>query len=388
MTRWSILTCAILALPACDALFQINTVKADDASGDGGTRDSGSGLSDAADCTLVGKYGGTDAAPAGMFSVCIADAEVPAMNPAVLVNTATDCTRTMMSPGGTDVCVVVVPDDAVIAQLIVTGPRPLLIASRVAIALSGRLDLYASATPCASGDGAASASGGMGGAGGSFHNLGGLGGANLANAMGGMPGPGVVLPADLEFGCAGGAGGPISAAAGASFAHGGAAGGALYLIAGQRIKLLDTAVINVSGLGGEAGPSPGTIGAVGGGGGGGGTGGMIVLDTPLLAAVGSGPLLLANGGGGGAGGGSVAVVSTGGSRSVSLQPGTGGTASASGHGGDGGAGGDGTMGGAGSPAAAANAGGGGGGGAAGWIYYYTRQVLPAVNSSPPMVVGP
>ncbi len=387
MTRWSILTCAIFALPACDALFQINTVKADDANGDGGTRDSGSGTPDAADCTLVGKNGGSPAAPRGMLQVCVPNALDSTHELGETLETDADCDDV----GSGSVCIRWLPDNSEIGTVIVTGSRPLVLASRTSIAIAGRLDVQnagQSGSNCSLTFGQSSPAGGGGGGGGGFQKAGGPGGDG-APSTGGERGAGQVQPTSLEFACPGGAGGEGSTSSGV--ASGGAEGGVVYLVAGAQISVKDTGLIDVSGFGGGAGGEAGAMGggSGGGGGGGGGAGGLIVFDAPAITTSPNGGMIVANGGGGGGGGGASPGLAGTRSSGLTTQAGIGGNgANGAGSGGNGG---DGTHDGAGGGAATnGGGGGGGGGGAGGWILYYSQQAYPAAlgaHTSPPARPG-
>lgn len=187
------------------------------------------------------------------------------------------------------------------AGLVVTGGRPLVLAAGTSITVVGVID--GSATGNVDGPGGASplckvpaaaaessADGGGGGAGGSFMTKGGNGGTgnNNSNTANGSVSPAAdaVDPVVLRGGCRGADGGSGPGDAGT----GGAAGGAIYLVA-PTITIGNK--IDVSGSGGLGG------GSDAGGGGGGGTGGMILIDAiTTLDFTGT---LMSNGAGGGQG---------------------------------------------------------------------------------------
>ncbi len=187
------------------------------------------------------------------------------------------------------------------AGLVVTGGRPLVLAAGTSITVVGVID--GSATGNVDGPGGASSlckvpsaaaessvDGGGGGAGGSFMTRGGNGGSgdnNNNNANGSnAPTADAADPVVLRGGCRGANGGTGPGEAGT----GGAAGGAIYLVA-PTVTIGNK--IDVSGSGGLGG------GNDAGGGGGGGTGGMILIDaTTTLNFTGT---LMSNGAGGGQG---------------------------------------------------------------------------------------
>lgn len=188
------------------------------------------------------------------------------------------------------------------AGLVVTGSRPLVLAAGTAITVVGVID--GSATGSVDGPGGASplckvpaaaaessADGGGGGAGGSFMTKAGNGGtgnnnSNLANGSV-SPAADAVDPVVLRGGCRGANGGTGPGEAGT----GGAAGGAIYLVAPT---LTIGNKIDVSGSGGLGGAFDA------GGAGGGGSGGMILLDASTTLNF-TGGTLMSNGAGGGQG---------------------------------------------------------------------------------------
>ncbi|MEM9069707.1 MAG: hypothetical protein AAGE52_14440 [Myxococcota bacterium] len=178
-----------------------------------------------------------------------------------------------------DVCVCRSRRFRVGGRLNVTGSRALAIFASETLLVRGILD--ASGNGSASGPGAAfryasGASGQSGGAGGSYASSGAgpsastYGSAALIPLQGGMDGQG-------------GCGGTL----------GGGGGGALQLVAGERLEV--TGVINVGGGGGRGGRLSTSCN----GGGGGGSGGAVLLEAPEVEVTGT---VAANGGGGGAAG--------------------------------------------------------------------------------------
>jgi hypothetical protein len=262
------------------------------------------------------------------------------------------------------------------------GSRPLVVFASDTITIATQLDVASRATR--SGAGAPStlcnpptaATGGQtggGGAGGTFGTQGGDGGAGSSGGASGTPGRASMrdsqLPTVLRAGCTGGVGGSTANAGGMP----GAGGGAVYLVAKNRITI--NGFINASG-------APGLGGNPVAGGGGGGSGGMIVLYAPTIT--GNGGVLVANGGGAGGGGGTSNVGGTGSEPSPQMPAmiASGGTGGAGG-----GVGGNGfagttnaTTGANGSPTAAT--GGGGGGGGAGFI---RANVMPSQITTSPAV---
>lgn len=259
----------------------------------------------------------------------------------------------------------------VIDTLDVTGSRPLALVAMTTLTIAGKLD--ASSTPNRIGPAANSmacsiptpaGNGGNpgGGAGGSFGTRGGTGGkgAMAGGAAGGIPGA-PQQPTTLLGGCPGGAGGGAAGTIGV----GGNGGGAVALYAGTKIQIDQS--IRAVGAGGHGGIT------ASGGGGGGGSGGMIVLEAPMIIALGE---VFANGGGGGEGAnggddgengkesGSFAGVAAGGNNS---------------GGGNGGPGFAGTM--AAGPGATAGGGAGGGGGGGGGVVWI-KGTLTGTKISP------
>ncbi len=281
-----------------------------------------------------------------------------------------DCT-VLAQDDGSELCLLYFDSVAIDGELLASGSRPLALAARERMRISGIVDVSSRRERASAGAGALDAAssacafreapgsfkdGGGGGAGGTFVSLGGNGGSGNANTKGGAraPSPGGLaptqapgVPAGLRGGCPGQQGGDGNLANQGVGGAGGAGGGAVYLSARE---LSITGRVLATGAGG----SGGTITRAGGGGG--GSGGLIVLEGSTVTVSG---LILATGGGGGAG----ADPNPGkhGTDPVSTTPAPGGNGGGASGGGGTGAGpqaGDGES---------ANDGGGGGGGGAGAI---------------------
>jgi hypothetical protein len=184
------------------------------------------------------------------------------------------------------------------ANLVVRGPRPLVLVAWDALEIAGQIDA-SSAGPigpggnpsdCEDGQigqpGAASPEGGSGAGGGGFGGRGGDGGPGGGNTNEGDGGSFIPAATALRGGCRGG----DAPGRSGSTARGGAGGGALALSARRAILL--SGVIHAGGAGGDGGE--------GGGGAGGGSGGMLWLDAPQVS-LGDVAILAASGGGGGSG---------------------------------------------------------------------------------------
>jgi hypothetical protein len=164
--------------------------------------------------------------------------------------------------------------------LIAHGSKPLVLLATSTFDLEGTIDVSSKrgGTPgagaLASCPNTTPAAGNSGGFGGSFGGKGGDGGtiAGTPDGTNGIAAPALpTLPTDLRGGCPGGNG--SSTTAGIAPA-GGSGGGAVLIIAVDKIQMNGT--INASGSGGKGGPNMKS------GGGGGGSGGMIVLDSPMI----------------------------------------------------------------------------------------------------------
>jgi hypothetical protein len=265
----------------------------------------------------------------------------------------------------------------------ITGGLPLIIVATNQLELEGSLDVRAhgaqggpgasvtgaSSVFCANGPlGVNGLNGGGGGAGGSFHTRGGDGGGGDGGMNTGTRG-GLTYaePATLRAGCPGtrGLGGSMPGD------PAGGAGGAVYVLGGNKMLLNGT--INASGGGGGRGNASKS------GGSGGGAGGMIVLWSPTLR---GSATLIANGGGGGGGadnGASGGAGSDG--TAITAAPGGDGGSPAVGRGG---AGATGTVTGMRGTDDGTGAGGGAGGGGVGYIRLAGDITALSIMASPPV----
>lgn len=339
--------------------------------------------------TCFGKFGENNL---GLLEVCLDDVTIPdEYDVPASIDTddppAPACTKLIAQSDAppTMVCVIAAKNMVVQRAVELHGDRPVvLIATETLIVrASGSLDASSrrgglhgagadTATCPAPKDGIGQTTAGSGGAGGAFGGAGARGGDTMAGTPGGAQPPAIGLGA-IRGGCPGGRGG--NGAMAVAGGGGGIPGGAVYLIAGERIEI--TGSINASGMSGAGGArSPSAGGA---GGGGGGSGGFIGLDAPHVELA-ANSALVANGGGGGGGGGGQLAMSTAGING--LEPVViGGTSPFKGNGGGGGAanGGSGGGGSAGTNvpltgSSGVGGGGGGGGGGAGQIVIYATKV--------------
>jgi hypothetical protein len=259
-------------------------------------------------------------------------------------------------------CVLAANTITINASLRATGSKPLVLLAVDSISVPMSIDvsshrvggtdsLGAGADPtsgCNAGTPPTTAGGtGSGGAGGSFLGAGGNGG-NGGGGNGGQRGTAPGIGTVIRGGC------PGQDGAGTAKGLRGHGGGAVFLIAGNRITVGGT--INAGGEGGAGGA------AMASGGGGGGAGGMIGFDAQTIMVTG---ILIANGGGGAEGGGNGTNGNPGGDASSTNAAlgGAGGSATA----GDGGNGSTGAAAGPGITGMDGATGGGGGGGGAGLI---------------------
>lgn len=321
-----------------------------------------------------GKDAGVDVPPdmlacygTGLLRICFASPPGGSrtISMATPIDTMTSDLCVATAGGGSNYCVIAASMLTIDLKLRATGAKPLVLLASDTITANATIDVGshrgvtpetgagADPTACAAGTlpGTAGSTGG-GGAGGSFLSLGGhggTGGGGSGNSAGGTPGAAVSTVAELRGGCAGQDGdGPEKGLKG----HG---GGAVFLIAGNKIDV--KAGINAAGEGGTGGG--GSISGAGGG----GAGGMIGFDAPMIMSAG---MLLATGGGGGEGGDTAAgTAGAPGADPTTTAPALGGNGNNP-RGGDGGNGSSasGTAGGNGNPGdtTGANRGGGGGGG--------------------------
>lgn len=334
---------------------------------------------------LIGDAATDDAGPidgtcfgTGLVKVCLAAAPTMPLTiaDATTIDTGDPSMCAATRSGADHDCVIAATVITVNATLRATGARPLVLIARDAIAVNQLIDVGSHrGNPEFVGAGADDPAFCMagtppgpragGGAGGSFTGRGGTGGtasSTLGSGSGGQPADGNVSVSELHGGCRGQDG------TGAGKGTGGHGGGAVYLIAGNRIDITGPGIM-AAGEGGAAGqPVSGGPGADGAGAGGGGSGGMIGFDAPSIAGA---SLILANGGGGGEGCGTLNMGVPGADPTgTAAAPGGGGGSQAGGDGGSGSSGaaaGPGTDGRHGTTIGGNDGGGGGGGGGAGLI---------------------
>jgi len=371
---------AVLLLSGCSSILGIDDFKLGDA-----------GTTDGPDAAETGYCLG----PTG-WRVCL-PAEPTAPRPIdSSLNFSTDgsplCAsmqpQSWKAAGQPDACFIVGTQVTLSAPMIqATGGRPLVIFASDSITIMSQLDVAShGGSPSSVGPASPSAlcvpgvaavdntAAGSGGGGGSFMTRGGDGGNSSAGPVGGRASAAdAQAPTHLRGGCPGGRGGNATELGGTP----GTGGGAVYLVAGNRIVV--NGFINASGSGGRGG---GRLA----GGGGGGSGGMIHLHAPAIS--GNAGVLVANGGAGGGGGGNQQLGASGADPTPNMPQmiaigGTGG--SGGGTGGNGFAGTTlATIGANGTPTTAAA--GGGGGGASGFIR--ANVALSQLTSSPAATIVP
>jgi hypothetical protein len=338
------------------------------------------------------------ASPDGLARVCPAvEREDYVVPDDVDTDDVATCTE-IEDAGATKICVIAASNISVRGSAVVHGNRPLLLAARHALVVeasatvdvashgSGKLGPGASPTLCVAASGDSTTNAASGGAGGGFGNAGGAGGD--ADAIRGASASPIVSPTAVRAGCTGGRGGSAVNSGGL----GGAGGGALYLIAGERIEI--DGAIDASGAGGSGGLKA-TMTGGGGGGGGGGSGGLIGFDAPEVT-IAAAAHVVANGGGGGGGGSNfTGTPSNGGAgRDPDVFGGTYPFAATGGNAGTplgaaGGAGASGmaapSTGASSGPSPNGTGGGGGGGGGAGHILIFSpaAAIADAMSFSPP-----
>jgi hypothetical protein len=286
------------------------------------------------------------------------------------------------------------------ATLRVTGDSALMIVASGEITVDGAIDASSvqaggsgqfdrgpgsNPTECSSSvgqiGGRCDIQGGGGGGGGGFGGAGGVGGEGgglrscgdgTFGSPGGAGGTAVEsTPGAIRGGCDGARGG--DGEEDGRYGVGGAGGGAVHLIAADRIEVGGT--IHAGGAGGYGAEDKRS------GGGGGGSGGFIGVEAPHITIEGS-AVLAANGGAGGGGTNTVGDATSGVDALAADEAASGGAGYLGGAGGDGSAdttltGGDGGDG---------DRGGGGGGGGAGFIIFYQSEPVfigsPTVSPPP------
>lgn len=370
----------LVACTGCSSILGIDDFKLGDAGTDGG------------DATPPGSF----CLGADRWQICLPNA--PTNQPITISSSLTLDTElstlcantqppTWLQAGQAPACFVISTDVTFNGPMTsAQGGRPLVVFASKTITINTQLDVSShiaagaqpihgagsAASACGTPTPATNATGAGGGAGGSFVGRGGDGGRGAGTNLGGVPSPAEPAPGLLRAGCTGGAGGNAQSGGIPGFG-----GGAVYLVAGERITI-DGLVAAGGAAGAGGGPAAG--------GGGGGSGGMIVLYAPAISGTGR---VFANGGGGGGGGDSAVAGQPGSDAQVDGTTAAGGAGGPNGGGiGGPGTGGTALAGGAGGAAAAGvpNAAGGGGGGGAGYI---RSNVTPnGVAVSPPATIIP
>ena len=290
-----------LSCAGCSSILGIDNFKL----GDAGTTDAsidGMSLDAAPGCLGPDGFFICDVAPTAPITIDTAAQSG--------LNTDTDgrCATAAMQPASWPAtqpaaCFVIATTINVNVMFRATGTRPLVLVatdsitvkSGAAIDVAGHRTQFtpvpgAPSTTCVppqpAGDGTPTLMGGGGGAGASFMTRGGNGGpGGNGTAPGIAASTTTAAPSILRGGCNGGDGGrPPS---GGPAARGGFGGGAVYLVAKNKITI--EGAVNASGAGGMNGLENGAGGA------GAGAGGMIVLHAPMIGGNGA---VVANGGGG------------------------------------------------------------------------------------------
>jgi hypothetical protein len=338
--------------------------------------------------------------PEWLPDVCNDVAAIPSASLSTSLNTSDDaqCTGGVVTVNGTIFCVVRAKT-ITIADLRVTGLRPIAFVADDALTVNGILDVSADAS--AGGPGAGNLGAGvttlnssfLGAGGAGFMQIGGTGGGNETGTQSGMSGGAVTQRATTAAFVGGAHGGNSLCGNGSffclnniNFSGGGGGGGALLIACRGKVTVSSSALIDAGGGGGAGGGdhSNTSTAITQGGGPGGGSGGYVVFQGASVEITGK---LYANGGGGGAGCGTDNCRGLPGSdalRSTSSAPG----GAASGNTCGGGAGGSVSQ----APAngeqtfASASAGAGGGGGALGRFEVFTpagvAPVITPVQASP------
>lgn len=264
-----------------------------------------SGLCSISGAACAGDRGNGSCFGTGIAKPCVPAVPRGSLQVSGMLDTDTDaaCVVVDQPVPGPPLCVIASERIAITGPVRAVGARPLVLVASEAISVDFPLEAGshraeaatgAGAAPCPSGVALSEGGIGAGGAGGSFHGSGGTGAA-ATGVPATMPLARAAFPDHVRGGCNGGAGASGTSLAG----NPGAGGGALYLIAGQRIDV--QSVISADGAGAYL--EPPEVGArAGGGGGGGGSGGLIVLDAPVIALGGTARLIAVGGAGAGGGG--------------------------------------------------------------------------------------
>jgi hypothetical protein len=348
----------------------------------------------------LGPDAGADAAIDGpqfcygtsIVRACLPAEPTMAVAQAAAINTDTGCQVVQPQPGGPELCIIAgTTIDVTGTANVVTGARPLVLVATDSITIAAlavldassrtttRIGAGANATcsgPTAGQNSVATAGAGGAGAGG-FGTVGGDGGnGSVAKGIGGLP---ETMPMLLRGGCKGADGGDAGTVQGGA---GGNAGGAIYLIAGNSIKIDGSIFVSAAG---------GRGGGIRAGGGGGGSGGMVGFDAPMIT-IGTAGIVAANGGGGGGGGGTAVAGAAAGdgsttSYTAAASAGTGGSDGTTRNGGNGGVGAAVAAAGAlGGNSLSTGAGGGGGGGGVGMLW--VKGMLTGTRYSPNPTMAP
>ena len=367
MRVWPVL---VLSLTGCQQLFGFEEAVTADATGDAPV-DTMPVPPDTGPCASFSSFFDTCAHPrSGMLDLpgdALFDTDTGEMT--VGGTPVTVASERITTPAG-DARALLAERVVISGNLVASGSLPFAIVATDSITLvGGVIDVGAGGagaqSSCIVGVGANGTQGAGGGGGAGFGAVGGSGGVGDGDAVNGnQPRPGgtaggtASLPDGPLGGCAGAAGGNDDQNQGG---RGGLGGGAVFLVAGNRISIDSTSAIDAAGEGGQGGTR--VVGFGDGGGGGGGSGGMILLEAPALTCAGT---LAANGGGGGEGSGDQLAGAAGqrGPRSITRALGGSNSSPTGSDGGRGGArdnpAGDAVL-------VSANGGGGGGGGGVGFI---------------------
>jgi hypothetical protein len=321
-----------------------------------------------------------DCLGAGTFTICpdVALSDAVTLGSELITDSSPQCVA-VSAPGwsqnGQPAACIVFARAITVNNTWVWGSRPLVLVATETITITNVLDASAHRGYGGPASNASTCSAPLawpgpnaGGPGGSFMTTGGDGGAHTnPTGTAGLAGAAVSTPPTvLRGGCPGFVGADNFASS--SYGYG---GGAVYLVAGTSITVMNGAIINASGDGAAAGVDASN------GGSGGGSGGMIVLHAASIAA--DGAFIVANGGGGAQGGDATKYGAAGGVP-VATTPFVAAPGGSGNGGGNGGAGfAQGFAATSGASATNANGAGGGGGGAG---YIKSNQPLTGASVSP------